>query len=58
MRKENTFTEEQIKGARQLCGILNEAPNEKRNIFLAIANAYMDGMAAGATVVAAAGNTK
>ena len=49
--KEN-FTEEQMKDARQLCGILNTTSDGKKNIFLAIANAYMDGMA-GAAVVAA-----
>jgi len=50
---EKNFTEEQMKDARQLCGILNTTSDGKKNIFLAIANAYMDGMAAGAAVVAA-----
>ena len=46
-----------MKGARQLCGILNETSGDKKSIFLAIANAYMDGMATG-VAVAAAGTLK
>lgn len=55
--EKTTFTEEQMKGVRQLCGILNEISGDKKSIFLAIANAYMDGMATG-VAVAAAGTLK
>lgn len=55
--KKNTgYDEKQIKDARQFCGILQTVPVERRNIFIAIANAYMDGMAAGEAI--ASGATK
>lgn len=55
--EKTTFTEEQMKDARQFCGILHDIPGDKKSIFLAIANAYMDGMATG-VAVAAAGTLK
>lgn len=52
MEKTNikTYDENQIKDARQFCGILQTVSLERRNIFITIANAYMDGMAAGEAI--------
>lgn len=50
-KKENTgYNEEQIKDAKKLCDILDTVPREKRNVFVAIASAFMDGMAAGEAI--------
>ncbi len=52
-KKESTgYDENQIKDARQFCGIINSVPGEKRDVFVAIANAYMDGMIAGEALAA------
>lgn len=45
------YDEEQIKDAKQLCRILQNVPKGQKNLFLAVANAYMDGMVAGSTIV-------
>lgn len=51
--KENVeYTEEQVQDAKRLCGIINSVPGEKRDVFVAIANAYMDGMIAGEALAA------
>jgi len=52
-KKENTgYTEEQMQDAKAFCGIINSVPGEKRDMFVAIANAYMDGVIAGEALAA------
>lgn len=52
--KKNTgYDEKQMTEARGFCGILSGVPAERRGVFLAVANAYMDGMAAGQAIAGA-----
>lgn len=41
------YTEEQIRRARRLIGILMEVPEEKQMLFTAVTNAYIDGVETG-----------
>lgn len=52
-RKSIGYDDTQIRDARRLCGILQNVPVPRRNMFVALANAYMDGMAAGEAIAAA-----
>ena len=58
-RKPTGYDDTQLRDARQFCGILQNVPVPRRNMFVALANAYMDGMAAGEAIAAAeAGKSK
>lgn len=50
-RKSIGYDDTQIRDARRLCGILQAVPKNRRNTFITIANAYMDGLAAGEAIV-------
>ena len=52
-RKSTGYDDTQIRDARQFCGILQSVPVPRRNMFVALVNAYMDGMAAGEAIAAA-----
>jgi hypothetical protein len=57
-REQPDYSEEQIKNARQLCGIIKGVPQEKSNLVVAIANAYIDGFELGSQMATAAGVRK
>lgn len=52
-RNRSDHEDRQIRDARQFCGILQTVPVSRRDMFAALANAYMDGMAAGEAIAAA-----
>ncbi len=51
------YNEKQMQDARTICTMRQTIPTEKRSMFAAILNAYMDGMAAG-EAIAASGTRK
>ncbi len=48
------YSEKQMQDARTICVMRQAVPMEKRSMFAAILNAYMDGMAAGEAIAAGA----
>lgn len=52
-----SYNERQMQDARTICTMRQTVPAEKRSMFAAILNAYMDGMAAG-EAIAASGTRK
>lgn len=50
-RNTEEYDEKQMDDAKRFCQILESVPKTQRDTFLAVANAYMDGMVAGSTIV-------
>lgn len=45
-----SYNEKQLDDAKQFCSILQAVPADRRDVFITVANAYMDGMAAGEAI--------
>ena len=53
MKTDNAqYDDRQLQDARTTCAMRQTVPTEKRSMFTAILNAYMDGMAAGEAIAA------
>lgn len=53
MKTDNAqYDDRQLQDARTICAMRQTVPTEKRSMFTAILNAYMDGMAAGEAIAA------